>query len=135
MPPEEKLQFDKMAKEIAAIKRWVPIFMFFGTVICLSVTGTRWFDKNVITRADFDSLKNEQHADQVKTRQDIADLKASFNNHLSAGLISKAHTNGRIDSVARVTYSIQRHEKFRFVIESYPNGRNHDPKVTPANQY
>lgn len=132
MSTEEKTQFDTLAKDMVAIKRWLPIFLFVGSIIGFTVKGTSWFKDSVATKSDIDSLRKEVRI--VSTG--VADIKSSFNNHIETVAINRAKNKARVDSVVRVeadltnaVSGIQKRLNVRFVEESYPNGRNHDPII------
>ena len=133
MSAEEKLQYDLMAKEMAAIKRWLPIFMFVGAIIGASVQGTHWWDNNVGQKSDTESIKKEQREEQQKTRDQIADLKRSLDGHIESEKVAKVTINKRIDSLGHVTFYIQKRIKYALVTENYPNGYNGHPVIKPAN--
>jgi hypothetical protein len=129
MSTEEKNQFDTMAKEMAAIKRWLPIFIFLGTLIGLAITSTSWFDNNIARKADTDGIRKEVH----ELKGDVEDLKSSLTGFKTITTYSQAKTNIRIDSIRDVVKVIKRRLFTGFVTESFPNGRNHNPTLNYRN--
>lgn len=129
MSADEKKQFDTMAKEMAAIKRWLPIFLFVGTLIGASITGTSWFDNNIARKADTDSIKKEVH----ELRNDVVDIKTSLNSYKEKSQGENVKVNNRIDSLDRIVYVIQKKHIVKFVTESYPNGHNGKPVLKEVN--
>lgn len=133
MSAEERAKMDRMAKDIAKFKTWWPVIVALFGVITMTVTVTRWYGNTIAQKSDIQSIKKDIQDEQEKTREQIADLKKSFDAHVVTGDAAKANINKRIDSLRSVTYVIQRRLVTRFVTESYPHGRNGKPNLNPVN--
>lgn len=133
MSTEEKKELDAFAKELATLKRWATIIGVIISCAVVLVTCTHWFDNNIAQKSDIESLKKQQHEDQEKTKASLTDLKNSFDNYKESKTIADIKLNVRVDSLARITFFIQRHPLTKFVTESYPNGRNGNPELKRAN--
>lgn len=129
MSNEEKKQFDTMAKEFAIIKRWLPILVFIGTLIGLSVRGTVWFKDSIATKPDIDSLRKEIH----ESRKEIADIKQGMQGNILPGIIGISKVNIRVDSISKVTKFMQKKLNTKFVTETYPNGHDKNPIIHNVN--
>lgn len=92
MSDKEKETFDTMAKDIAFFKRWfaivVPVVLFLGGLIGMSIRGTLWFESNIARKSDIEGLT-----------ESIAKLNESFNNHVQYGNITKIQFKTSIDSL------------------------------------
>jgi len=98
MSDTEKEQFHTMAKEIAIMKRWLPIFLFLGTVIGFSVKGTLWFDSNVAKKSDMQEL-SAKVSDLKNTMITYAQSNEDVHIKLHGGVAVNRHS---IDSLGNL---------------------------------
>jgi hypothetical protein len=125
MGAEEKELFNAMAKELAAIKRWLPIFIFMGTLIGFSITGTRWFDNNIATKPELDKIivQNEalkKQLDAILTgfdvykRADTIDkqqIRKDYKSDIQVVSITVSTLQKKVDRLAKVSFVSEHKDK------------------------